>query len=670
MADVYDITIVWNEVSNIDLDRYELWRSDDGILFDQLVKKTDSVSFIDKSLVAGTYYYLVYAVDEVENFSAPSSIEVKTAPPDSTAPATPMGVTAIRTAKLEGVELFWEQNIETDLKGYIIYRSYDGISYHVAEITSSNFYTDTRIPPRQDTDSNSTPVLYAISAYDTSFNESAASSPTDPLAIPLITGLRGIVDFLSINVYWDSPHPEVMPGPTPQVQVYYKRSVDPTWILEGTVDYPQNSIRIPGELLKDTAYDIGIVVLPFTGGTPFFQPDTIVKTIPDYEQDTTPPNSPILLQALTDPRENRILLSWRRHIVDDDLLYYAVYSSGQYDISGIAGSDTFQLHTSFGNLSHLFRPRDILQIINSTSNDGLYTVDTSTYSGGTTNIKVLEAIPVPGDLTGDVLNFNLDATTKNNDLLIRDPYWYYLTSYDTGFYVWLLVTAVDRSGNVGTIDPTAYAVVQLKSAGVDVMDGPYWIDVRILYDSSPSAGDFPSIFESQYDIQWNDNGRAARLFRRYVVFEVIAQDGVGLPVFNFTEDEIRGYVSDNSFRVYNDKGIVGSPSTGFPIVSLNQGLKLFTIAADKSGYFAPGDIVTVVGSTGNDGAYTVVNVNVPVGPVTDITVAEAIPSAVVDGSIYSQAGFKWYAIAAEDWWGGTYIHALGPAPFFPVIRIP
>jgi len=63
--------------------------------------------------------------------------------------------------------------------------------------------------------------------------------------------------------------------------------------------------------------------------------------------------------------------------------------------------------------------------------------------------------------------------------------------------------------------------------------------------------------------------------------------------------------------------------------------KTFTIDGDVTNYCSEGDKILVVDSTGNDGVYTITDAAYVVSQTeTDITVAETISSAVVDGEIY------------------------------------
>lgn len=79
-------------------------------------------------------------------------------------------------------------------------------------------------------------------------------------------------------------------------------------------------------------------------------------------------------------------------------------------------------------------------------------------------------------------------------------------------------------------------------------------------------------------------------------------------------------------------------TTDYTITAVNQGTKTFTLGAvNAAADFHPGATMSVVASTGNNGIYTVSN-SAFVTPNTEITVVEAIPSAVADGRIDNQLG--------------------------------
>jgi len=67
-----------------------------------------------------------------------------------------------------------------------------------------------------------------------------------------------------------------------------------------------------------------------------------------------------------------------------------------------------------------------------------------------------------------------------------------------------------------------------------------------------------------------------------------------------------------------------------PITGVDQVLKTFNILGEYAAFFTVGETFDVIGSTGNDGTYTIVSASELSG-VTIIEVLEAIPSAVIDG---------------------------------------
>ncbi len=74
------------------------------------------------------------------------------------------------------------------------------------------------------------------------------------------------------------------------------------------------------------------------------------------------------------------------------------------------------------------------------------------------------------------------------------------------------------------------------------------------------------------------------------------------------------------------------PLSNAPIVGVNQGAKQITVTGDVSAICTAGKVITVRGSSGNDGIYTVSSSTYS-NPNTTITVQEAIPSATADGIV-------------------------------------
>src|SRR5438094_4036633 len=90
-------------------------------------------------------------------------------------------------------------------------------------------------------------------------------------------------------------------------------------------------------------------------------------------------------------------------------------------------------------------------------------------------------------------------------------------------------------------------------------------------------------------------------------------------------------VENKPITLYNTRDLTAFSAF---VAALNQGTKTFTFQGALD-FLTPGPTITITGSTGNDGAYTVVSSSVNddlVNPLTDVVVAEAIPDATADGS--------------------------------------
>jgi O-glycosyl hydrolase len=101
--------------------------------------------------------------------------------PDTTPPEAPTGLTTERS--IGTVVLDWNDNNESDLAGYNVYRSTtSGVDYNKlnSSLLSSSTYTDTNVV-------NGTTYFYIVTAVDTASNESDGSdevsaTPSDPAA--------------------------------------------------------------------------------------------------------------------------------------------------------------------------------------------------------------------------------------------------------------------------------------------------------------------------------------------------------------------------------------------------------------------------------------------------------------------------------------------------------
>jgi fibronectin type 3 domain-containing protein len=95
-------------------------------------------------------------------------------PKDEFAPATPVGLSA--TASVSTIELAWDRNTESDLRGYKIYRAAgDGRFERIAELVETPTYSDRQIEAGKR-------YRYAVTAFDTANNESPRSAIVEATA--------------------------------------------------------------------------------------------------------------------------------------------------------------------------------------------------------------------------------------------------------------------------------------------------------------------------------------------------------------------------------------------------------------------------------------------------------------------------------------------------------
>jgi len=140
----------------------------------------------------------------------------------------------------------------------------------------------------------------------------------------------------------------------------------------------------------------------------------------------------------------------------------------------------------------------------------------------------------------------------------------------------------------------------------------------------------------------------------------------GYPVIQIEEVKIDGVpVDPANYRLDGWRWLTAIDTAGvavqpFAVTGVNAGAGLVSVAGgDSTALFPAGSTITIVGSTGNDGTYTVVGS--AFGGDTEITVDGVFPSAVADGTVYNegQAGQSWrwpacQNLAADDDQPGTF----------------
>lgn len=128
-------------------------------------------AYTDRTVVNGTaYYYRVRSVDSpvLPGKESPDSDEVEARPMDRTPPASPSGVTVV--PGIGRVFLTWNENNESDLAGYHVYRGTK--SGEAARLTERPINRSTY---SDDAVQQGMTYYYAVTAVDTTGNESARS---------------------------------------------------------------------------------------------------------------------------------------------------------------------------------------------------------------------------------------------------------------------------------------------------------------------------------------------------------------------------------------------------------------------------------------------------------------------------------------------------------------
>jgi fibronectin type 3 domain-containing protein len=168
-VDYNTVSLEWDDNLEADLAGYYVYRAlTSGNYGDALATNSPGSSdYVDSTAVNGTtYYYLVTAFDFNGNVSG-NSAEVSATPLD-VPPAAPTGLAA--SAGDSSVSLDWNDNGESDLSSYRVYRSTtSGSGYvEIANSLSSSDYVDS-------TAVNGVTYYYVVTAVDAGSNESPNS---------------------------------------------------------------------------------------------------------------------------------------------------------------------------------------------------------------------------------------------------------------------------------------------------------------------------------------------------------------------------------------------------------------------------------------------------------------------------------------------------------------
>jgi len=131
---------------------------------------TTTPEFLDSAVEWGkSYEYAVCAM--LDHAESERSAPVRITPEDRFPPAVPSGLQAV--VGISSVELSWDPNTESDLKGYRVYRSVAGGPWApLSGLLETPNYSDKTVHPGK-------LHAYAVTAVDARGNESARSAPVE-----------------------------------------------------------------------------------------------------------------------------------------------------------------------------------------------------------------------------------------------------------------------------------------------------------------------------------------------------------------------------------------------------------------------------------------------------------------------------------------------------------
>ncbi len=162
------VAVTWNAVEGAA--EYQVFRQAKGDNAPSLVGTSKSAEYVDTS----SQYETPYTYTVVATQGSAESLASLTAPittSDTYAPSVPTGLTAL--AAPNSIEVSWQRSPESDLKGYLLYRSVNGgPPVQVGDLLSVPTFSDRAVE-------HGKTYRYAVSATDQKGNTSEKSGPAD-----------------------------------------------------------------------------------------------------------------------------------------------------------------------------------------------------------------------------------------------------------------------------------------------------------------------------------------------------------------------------------------------------------------------------------------------------------------------------------------------------------
>jgi len=187
------ITLAWNRVSRPNLQEYRIYRGLEPGEYDPEPITPEGfidTAFTDQNVETNTVYYYTIKASSIYGMEGGASEEVFI---NSGQPQTPTGLSA--TSRQVTINLTWDQNPDTDIYGYQIYRAGPGQEYMQLDFTTANEYSDNDVYIGR-------LYRYKITALDFSGNESYFSEPVTVYSMGLDSGI------LLVNCNREGGNPE------------------------------------------------------------------------------------------------------------------------------------------------------------------------------------------------------------------------------------------------------------------------------------------------------------------------------------------------------------------------------------------------------------------------------------------------------------------------------
>jgi fibronectin type 3 domain-containing protein len=457
-----------------------------------------------------TYYYRVRAYNAAGNSAYSNEANATTqTPPDTTPPDPPTGLSA--TAGDSQVSLDWNNNGESDLDGYKVYRSTtSGSGYTQIADVSASAYTNTGL-------TNGTTYYYVVTAYDTSSNESGYSSEASatPASAGGGTGLQGQyydnMDFTNLAVTrvdptvgfdWGDGSPDASMGAdtfsvrwTGKVEPLYSETytfrtytddgvrlwVDGQLVVENWTDHGPTSDTGTISLTAAVQYDIQLDFYENGGGavcqlywSSASQPEEIVPQSRLYEPtgDTTPPAAPTGLSATAG--DGQVSLDWNNN-GEGDLDGYRVYrsttSGGGYSQIASPSSSAYTDSGVTNGTTYYY----VVTAYDTSDNESGYSNEASATpqagGGGTTTYNFVGVTQSTADYNAyacdvDVFPFGGSSSNRNSQVEATNTQYTNISAnntaewatvdpgYNDEMFLWIEMKVNESAGNITQIDLT------------------------------------------------------------------------------------------------------------------------------------------------------------------------------------------------------------------------